>query len=173
MRTLSIAAMQTAPVARDPDATLERLAERAPAVREAVPHAQLLVLPELHLSAVPGLLDESDGYTESVTVSLPGPLTERLGEIARSAGLWIVAGSVYERSEQDTIHNTAIVISLRASSPRATARSSPGGLPSTRRPATPSSPSTSPTSAGSASPSVTTASSPRSSASSPGSAPRS
>jgi formamidase len=60
---------------------------------------------------VPGLLDESDGYTESVTVSLPGPLSKRLGEIARSAGLWIVAGSVYERSEQDTIHNTAIVIS--------------------------------------------------------------
>ena len=29
MRTLSIAALQTAPVARDPEATLERLAERA------------------------------------------------------------------------------------------------------------------------------------------------
>ena len=111
MRTLSIAALQTAPISRDPDATLERLAEHAPAVREAVPHAQLLVLPELHLSAVPGLLDESDGYAESVTVSLPGPLSERLGEIARSAGLWIVAGSVYERSAQDAIHNTAIVIS--------------------------------------------------------------
>ena len=68
MRTLSIAAMQTAPIARDPDATLERLAERAPAVKAAVPHAQLLVLPELHLSAVPELLDESDGYADSVAV---------------------------------------------------------------------------------------------------------
>jgi formamidase len=111
MRTLSIAALQTAPVARDPGATLERLAERAPEVRVAVPHAQLLVLPELHLSAVPGLLEESEGYAESVAVTLPGPLTERLGEIARAAKLWIVAGSVYERSDEGQIHNTAIAVS--------------------------------------------------------------
>jgi formamidase len=111
MRTLSIAALQTAPVARDPDATLEDIAERVPAVKAAVPHARLLVLPELHLSAVPGLLDESDGYADSVAVTLPGPLSERLGEIARDAGLWIVAGSVYERSESGAIHNTAIAVS--------------------------------------------------------------
>src|SRR5262245_17910702 len=107
MRTLSIAAMQTAPIARDPDATLERLAERAP----AVPHSQLLVLPELHLSAVPGLLDESDGYADSVAVEVPGPLTERLGEIARDNALWVAAGSVYERSDEGHIHNTAVVVS--------------------------------------------------------------
>ena len=111
MRTLSIAAMQTAPIARDPDATLERLAERAPAVEAAVPHAQLLVLPELHLSAVPGLLDESDGYADSVAVEVPGPLTERLGEIARDNELWVAAGSVYERSDRGHIHNTAVVVS--------------------------------------------------------------
>ena len=108
---LSIAAMQTAPIARDPDATLERLAERAPAVKAAVPHAQLLVLPELHLSAVPGLLDESDGYADSVAVEVPGPLTERLGEIARDNELWVAAGSVYERSDRGYIHNTAVVVS--------------------------------------------------------------
>ena len=74
MRTLSIAALQTAPVPRDPDATLERLAERAPGVRAAVPHAQLLVLPELHLSAVPSLLDESEGYADSCELK---PLAQR------------------------------------------------------------------------------------------------
>jgi formamidase len=111
MRTLSIAALQTAPIARDPEATLERLAERAPGVRAAVPHAQLLVLPELHLSAVPGLLEESEGYADSVAVQVPGPLTERLGEIARASQLWIVAGSVYERSDGGEIHNTALVVS--------------------------------------------------------------
>src|SRR6476661_36512 len=99
MRTLSIAAMQTAPVTRDPDATLDLLAKRAPAVKAVVPHAQLLVLPELHLSAVPELLDESDGYADSVAVSVPGPLTERLGEIARDNELWVAAGTVYERSD--------------------------------------------------------------------------
>jgi formamidase len=111
MRTLSIAAMQTAPIARDPEATLNVLAERAPAVKAVVPHAQLLVLPELHLSAVPGLLDESDGYADSVAVELPGPLTERLGEIARATDLWIVAGSVYERSDEGHVHNAAVVVS--------------------------------------------------------------
>jgi formamidase len=110
MRTLSIAALQTAPIPRDPEATLERLAERVPGVRSAVPHAQLLVLPELHLSAVPGLLDESEGYADSVAVEVPGPLTERLGEIAREAGIWLVAGSVYERSERGHVYNTALVL---------------------------------------------------------------
>jgi formamidase len=111
MRTLSIAAMQTAPIVRDPGGTLERLAEHAPAVKAAVPHAQLLVLPELHLSAVPGLLDEADGYADSVAVEVPGPLTERLGEIARENELWVAAGSVYERSAEGEIHNTALAIS--------------------------------------------------------------
>jgi formamidase len=111
MRTLSIAALQTAPVARDPEATLEQFAKRAPMVRAAVPHAQLLVLPELHLAAVPGLLDAGDGYAESVAVRLPDSLTDRLGDIARESKLWLVAGSVYERSEEGAIHNTAIVIS--------------------------------------------------------------
>jgi formamidase len=111
MRTLSIAALQTAPVARNPEATLERLAERAPAIRAAVPHVQLLVLPELHLAAVPGLLDEGDGYAESVAVRLPDRLTDRLGDIARQSNLWLVAGSVYERGEEGRIHNTAVVIS--------------------------------------------------------------
>jgi formamidase len=114
MRTLSIAAMQTAPIVGDPDATLDLLEKRTPAVIAAVPHAQLLVLPELHLSAVPGLLDESEGYegyADSVAVELPGPLTERLGEIARASQLWIVAGSVYERSDEGHVHNTAVVVS--------------------------------------------------------------
>ncbi len=110
-RTLSIAALQTAPVFRDPAATLDLFAERAPAVREVVPHLQLLVLPELHLSAVPQLLDEDEGYAEEVAAGLPGPLTERLGEIARECGAWLVAGSVYERGEQGQVHNTVPVIS--------------------------------------------------------------
>ena len=44
MRALSIAALQTAPVFRDPEATLERLAARAAGGRDVVPGAGLLVL---------------------------------------------------------------------------------------------------------------------------------
>ena len=111
MRALSIAALQTAPVFGDPDATLAQLAERLPRVRGIAGHAQLVVLPELYLAAVPQLLDEGGGYTEKVAVEVPGPLTERLGELAREAGVWLVAGSIYERTASGLIHNTVPVLS--------------------------------------------------------------
>jgi len=111
MRTLAIAALQTAPVFRNPEATLAALAERAPRVRAMVPGTQLLLLPELHLSAPPPPLDERHGYGREVAVEIPGPLTEALGEIARAAGLWLVPGSVFERGEGGRIHNTCLVLS--------------------------------------------------------------
>ena len=112
MRTLSIAALQTTPIARDPLATLELFAERAAAVRGAVGHAQLLLAPELHLSAPPPLLSESAGHAREVACEIPGPLTERLGRIAVETGLWLVPGSVYERAGE-RLYNTAIAISPR------------------------------------------------------------
>ena len=111
MRTLSIAALQTAPVFGDPEATLEDLKERVSSLRAAVPHTQLVLLPELHLSAPPPLLQEHSGYHERVAVEIPGPLTERLAEMARESGLWLVPGSVYERAQDGRVHNTALVIS--------------------------------------------------------------
>jgi formamidase len=109
-RTLSIAGLQTAPRGRDPEATLERFAEQARGVRRVIPHAQLLVIPELHLSAPGDLLDEDEGHASRVAVDIPGQLTDRLGEIAAESGLWLVPGSVYERGESG-IHNTALAIS--------------------------------------------------------------
>ncbi|MFL5871838.1 MAG: carbon-nitrogen hydrolase family protein [Solirubrobacterales bacterium] len=109
-RPLSIAGLQTAPQARDPEATLARFAEQARGVSRVVPHAQLLVAPELHLSALGGLLEEDEGYASRVAVDVPGPLTDRLGEIAVETGLWLVPGSVYERGDSG-IHNTALAIS--------------------------------------------------------------
>ena len=110
MRTLSIAALQTAPVAGDPALTLDRFAERAAAIPQIVPHAQLLVLPELHLSAPPLPLEEHEGYADQAAITIPGPLTEALAEIAGSCGLWLVPGSIYERADDGRIHNTALVV---------------------------------------------------------------
>jgi formamidase len=67
-----------------------------------------VLLPELHLAALPGPLDER-GPPEVVDV--PGPLTEQLGAIAREAGLWLVPGTVFERGEGDLVHNTCLVFS--------------------------------------------------------------
>ena len=111
MRSLSIAALQSAPVPRDPDATLERLAEQVRAVSAPVPHVQLVLLPELHLSAPPPMLSEHSGYAGQAAVDIPGPLTDALAAIARDAGVWLVPGSVYERAEDGRIHNTALAFS--------------------------------------------------------------
>jgi formamidase len=97
-------------VSRDPAATLERLADRTGALRDLVPGLGLVVLPELHLSAPPPLLEERAGYAEAVAVEIPGPLTDRLGHVARACDAWLVAGSVYERGERGRIHNTVPVL---------------------------------------------------------------
>jgi formamidase len=110
LRPLSIAALQTAPVPRDPEATLARLAERVPAIRAAVSHVQLVLLPELHLSAPPPILEEHSGYARDAAVEVPGPVTDELGRIAADAGVWLVPGSVYELAEDGRIHNTAVVL---------------------------------------------------------------
>lgn len=111
MRTLSIAAVQAAPVFREPHATLDALRERVAGVVATVPHVQLVLLPELHLSAQPTLLEEQSTYPDDVAVPVPGPLTDALGEIAREAGVWLVPGTVFERAEDGRLHNTAPVIS--------------------------------------------------------------
>jgi formamidase len=111
LRPLSIAALQTAPAPRDPEATLDLAAKRIRAVRKAVPHVQLVLLPELHLSAPPSILEEHSGYAAQVAVPVPGPTTDALAQIARESAVWLVPGSVYERGDGGRIHNTALAFS--------------------------------------------------------------
>jgi formamidase len=111
MRVLPIAALQVAPVPRDPEATLAELRSQAAGVRDVAPRARLLLFPELHLSAVPSLLEEASGYMESVAVEIPGPLTNALGGLARDLGLWLVPGSIWERADSGAVYNTALAFS--------------------------------------------------------------
>ena len=111
MRTLSIAGLQAAPVAGDPAATLERFAEQVGGARRAVDHLDLVLAPELYLSAPPSLLERDAGYSTKVAVDIPGPLTERLESLAAETGLWLVPGTVYERGADGAVHNTALAIS--------------------------------------------------------------
>jgi formamidase len=110
VRPLSVAALQIAPVVGDPDATLVQFEQRLTTVAASFPGVQLILAPELHLSGVGGIFDEQPGYAERVAVDIPGPLTDRLGDLARATGLWLVPGSVYERTE-DGVANTAVAIS--------------------------------------------------------------
>ena len=111
MRLLSIAGVQTSPVFGDPEATLNRMAERVARVRAVVPRVQLIIFPELHLPGLQPLLEPHGERPAELAVDVPGPLTERLGEIARENGVWLVPGSVYERGEGDRVHNTCLVLS--------------------------------------------------------------
>jgi formamidase len=111
MRNLSIAALQTAPVFRDPTATLDLFGRRLAGVKATVPGVQLVLAPELHLSAQPALLEEQGGYPAEAAVTVPGPLTEELSALAREHAVWLVPGTVFERAQDGRIHNTALAFS--------------------------------------------------------------
>jgi formamidase len=110
-RSLFVAALQTAGVPGDRQATLEQFERRARALRSAFDGLQLVVTPELHLMALTSLLD-ADGLPteEELAADIPGELSERLGELARETELWLIPGSVFERVEGG-VANTALVLS--------------------------------------------------------------
>ena len=91
-RSLFVAGLQTAGVPADPAATLERFEERVRSLRGLFDGLELVVAPELHLMAIPPLL-EKEAPPESLAVDVPGELTGRLGAPAHETGLWLVPGS--------------------------------------------------------------------------------
>jgi formamidase len=109
-RSLFVAALQTAGIVGDPEATLARFEDNVRALHSTFDGLQLVVAPELHLMALPPLLEESGVSEAALAVDVPGALTERLGALARETGLWLIPGSVYERVA-DAVANTALVLS--------------------------------------------------------------
>jgi len=111
MRALSIAAIQTAPVAGDLDATWARFEEQVRSTSGLFPHVQLVITPELLLSAEGPLLGSNHGDPDDLAQPIPGPLTERIGALARDTGLWLLPGTVYERGSDGRVYNTAVIVS--------------------------------------------------------------
>jgi formamidase len=109
-RSLFVAALQTAGIPGDLQATLEQLERHVRALHSTFEGLQLVVAPELHLMALPPLLEEAGASPQDIAVDVPGALTERLAALAGETGLWLVPGSVYERVG-DAVANTAIVLS--------------------------------------------------------------
>lgn len=111
------AAVQAAPVFLDREATLDKAVAL---IGEAGRHgAELIVFPEVFLPGYPywnriELVLKTAGYfTELLknAVSVPGPVTERLGAAARKAGAYVVMG-INERPDNTlgTLYNTNLVI---------------------------------------------------------------
>ena len=109
-RSLFVAGLQTAGVPGDPEATLARFEREVRTLRSTFAGLELVVAPELHLMALPPLLEEGGVSERELAVDVPGELTERLGALARQTGLWLIPGSVYERAG-DGVANTALVLS--------------------------------------------------------------
>ena len=110
-RILTVLSAQVAPVAWDPPATLDRFEEHVRAARGAFPEVDLMVFPELYLTAVDAFTDGGAAdWERRVAEEIPGPLTDRVGKIAAKAKRWIIAGSINER-RGDAVHNSAIVFS--------------------------------------------------------------
>jgi len=110
-RILGIVAAQVAPVVGDVEATFAKFTREVRQLRHLMPAADLYVFPELYLTGM-GSHNASHppGYLASVAQTVPGPLTDRIAELARRTGKWIVPGSLIERSGDD-LHNTAIAVS--------------------------------------------------------------
>jgi formamidase len=108
--SLFVAALQSAGVTGDPEATLEQLEQNVRAAHSTFEGLELVVAPELHLMALPPLLEEDGISPADLAVDVPGELTERLGRLAAETGLWLIPGSVYERAG-DAVANTAVVLS--------------------------------------------------------------
>jgi formamidase len=95
----------------DVEGTVVDFEHRVRTLAETFNELQLVIAPELHLSAVGGFFDERPGDALERAVEIPGSLTDRLAELATATGLWLVPGSLYERGEGGAVHNTAVVIS--------------------------------------------------------------
>jgi formamidase len=112
MRTLPIAAVQTAPVAWDVEATWEKYVVEARRLLRTFPNTRMLVHPELYLSAIGPTMGAppADYAPERVAQPVPGQLTDRLGELARELGVWLLPGSFYEAGDDGQVHNTAVAV---------------------------------------------------------------
>ncbi|WP_190294990.1 carbon-nitrogen hydrolase family protein [Marinobacter sp. R17] len=73
--------------------------------------ARMVVYPELHLCSAEGTPDERTAQLEAAAEPMSGPRIQRLGEIARKLGVWLLPGTVCERGEDGHLYNTAPVFS--------------------------------------------------------------
>ena len=119
-RPVTVACAQIEPVVLDREATLDRLATRA--AEAAAEGAELVVFPEAFVPAYPSsawakfLAGWADPRAKAAfarlaqeSVEVPGPAADRLGEIAREHGVWLVTGvTEIDPQRPGTLYNTLL-----------------------------------------------------------------
>ena len=102
--TIALVQMRMGP---DPDANFASAMQH---VREAARlGAQIVCLPELFRTQY--FCQREDLKLFDLAESIPGPSTKKLGEVAREAGVTIVA-SLFERRAAGLYHNTAVTLNV-------------------------------------------------------------
>ena len=112
-----IAAVQAAYVLMDQQATLAKAIDL---IRQAAADgAQIVVLPEAFIPGTPIWIDsvpiwdgDEDWYALLVeqAVTVPGPVTEALGDVARESGVYVVVGVEERDPHGSTIYNTILYV---------------------------------------------------------------
>lgn len=110
MRVLSVAAIQTKSVPYDVEATWQRFVRQAECAKELGPEVDVIVAPELLLSAPGEFLQPDPAADTRSAAPIPSDLTGRITGVARRLGVWLVPGSLLEEHNGST-YNTAIAVS--------------------------------------------------------------
>jgi len=118
MATVRVAAVQASYVLMDQQATLDKVAELTG--KAAGQGAQLVAFPEVFIPGSPIWIDTRpiwDGdeawfrLLAENAVTVPGPATERLADLARDHGIWLVVGIEERERHGGTIYNTMLYFS--------------------------------------------------------------
>jgi len=99
-RKLGIGAVQMETIPGDIQRNLETLAEQVESIMYYAPWVQLICAHEL---CIQGTLE-----MDRVAQEIPGPMTDFFSNLARRYGVFLVPGSMFERSD-DHVYNTAPV----------------------------------------------------------------
>ena len=75
------------------------------------PNSRLVICPELHLCGVEGSPKQRLEQLQAAAEPLDGPRTRWLGDLAAELGVWLLPGSVCERSSSGGLYNTALAFS--------------------------------------------------------------
>src|SRR5215510_2744713 len=96
-RLFGIAAVQMSVVARDADATFEKMSDAALNISKQFPWVNMVVYHELVVPAlVQFVTPEDTNWWKKNSGPVPGPQTDRLCHLARKTRKWIIPGSMWE-----------------------------------------------------------------------------
>jgi len=114
MTVVRVASVQASPVFLDRDATIDRVGELT--AKAVVDGAQLVLFPEAFVPGYPDWVWRTTPWSDAEwyerladqAVTVPGPATERLAEIASSNGTYLAVGVDERSATGGTIYNSLV-----------------------------------------------------------------